>query len=180
MTILEFNGKKPQIEESCYIAPSSLIIGDVIIEEKSSVWPNTTIRGDLNRIQIGSETSIQDGCIIHATKNESTIIGDCVTLGHAAIVHASKIGNYVLIGMGAMVMSQASIDDWAIVAAGSVVTEGTHVPSGTLAMGTPAKVVKNLNSKHLDLIKKSVKEYNKLRKSYMRIESEKKRALILP
>ena len=171
MTIIEFDGKRPKIGKSCYIDPSSIIIGDVTIKEKSSVWPNATIRGDLNSIQIGVETNIQDGCVIHTTKDEHTIIGNCVTLGHGAIAHACEIGNYVLVGMGATIMSFATVDDWSIVAAGSVVIEGTHLPSKTLVMGTPARIIKTLNLRHFDIIRNSLKAYGDLRDKYIKLKS---------
>jgi carbonic anhydrase/acetyltransferase-like protein (isoleucine patch superfamily) len=166
MPILEFNGKRPNIHSSSYVASNATLIGDVTLRAESSVWPNAVIRGDVNKVIVGARTSIQDNCVIHASKENLTIIGDDVIMGHGAIAHACNIGSHVLVGMGATILDNATVEDWVIIAAGSVITEGTHIPSKTLVAGVPAKVIKKLNSKHLDRIKLGVKEYVHLSHMY--------------
>lgn len=171
MPILEFNGKKPKIHSTCYIASDATLIGNVVLEEESSVWPNAVIRGDVNKIAVGARTNIQDSCILHVTKENPTIIGNDVIMGHGAIAHACIVGNHVLVGMRATILDGAIIEDWVIVAAGAVVTEGTHVPSKTLVGGIPAKSIKSLDQKHLDRIKLGVEEYVRLSRKYRNIKS---------
>jgi len=166
LPILEFNGKKPNIHLSCYVASDATLIGDVILGEESSVWPNAVIRGDVNKISIGSRTSVQDNCVVHVTRETPTIIGDEVIMGHGAIVHACTVGNHVLIGMGAKVLDKANIGDWVIVAAGAVVTEKAVIPSKSLVAGIPAEVIKTLSSKHMERIKLGVEAYVDLSRRY--------------
>jgi carbonic anhydrase/acetyltransferase-like protein (isoleucine patch superfamily) len=170
MPTLEFNGKSPKIHPSCYVALNATLIGDVTLGEKSSVWFNAVIRGDVNKITVGARTSIQDNCVLHVTEENPTIIGDDVIMGHGAIAHACTIGNHVLIGMGATILDGAIIGDWVIVAAGAVITEETHVPPKTLVAGVPAKVIKSLDSKHLDRIKLGAEEYLSLSRKYRLIK----------
>ncbi len=166
MPILEFNGKKPNIHPSCYVAPNATIIGDVTLGEESSVWPNAVIRGDVNKIAIGARTSVQDNCVVHVTRKNPTVIGDEVIMGHSAIAHACTVGNHVLIGMGAAVLDKASIGDWVIVAAGAVVTEKAVIPSKSLVAGIPAKVIKSLSPQHMERIKLGAEAYIDLSRKY--------------
>jgi carbonic anhydrase/acetyltransferase-like protein (isoleucine patch superfamily) len=174
MPLIKFNGKEPKVHNTCYIASNATLIGDVSLGRESSVWPNVVIRGDLNKIVIGERTNIQDGCIIHVDLDKPTLIGNGVIMGHGAIAHACTIGDNVLIGIGANVLSSAVIENSVIVAAGSVVKEGTTVPNGVMVTGIPAKVKKNLDSKHLELINYWIKEYVKLNYLYKENEKYKK------
>lgn len=155
----EYNGKKPKIHDSCFIADSAEIIGDVEIGENTSVWYNTVIRGDENSIKIGKHTNIQDGCVIHISKEHETVIGDYVTIGHKAIVHACKVGDNVLVGMGAIILDGAEIEDNVLVGAGSIVTPGKKIPSGTLVLGSPAKVIRELTDEEIKHLKQSAIDY---------------------
>lgn len=147
MLLKTINGKSPVISEDCYIAENATIVGEVFIGEKSSVWFNAVIRGDVNSIQIGNKVNIQDGAVIHCTyQKHSTIIGNNVSIGHNAIVHGCTIKDNVLIGMGAIVMDNCIIESNSIIAAGSVVTQNTIVESGTIYAGIPAKKVKDINA----------------------------------
>jgi len=166
LPLLEFDGKKPNIHPSCYVAPNATIIGDVILGEGSSVWLNAVIRGDVNKIAIGARTSVQDNCVVHVTRETPTIIGDGVIMGHGAIAHACTVGNHVLIGMGAAVLDKASIGDWVIVAAGAVVTEKAVIPSKSLVAGIPAKVIKSLSPQHMERIKLGAEAYVNLSRRY--------------
>lgn len=157
--IIEYEGIKPRIHESCFIAKSAEIIGNVYVEEKSSIWYNCVLRGDDNEIIIGNYTNIQDGSVIHVTKELKTIIGDFVTVGHKAIIHACKIGNNVLIGMGAIVLDGVEIEDNVLIGAGSIVTPGKKIPSGSLVLGSPARVVRNLSDTEIQQIRQSAIDY---------------------
>lgn len=146
MNILPVRGFTPEVPESCYISPTSTIIGDVVMGEECSVWFNTIVRGDVNSIRIGTRVNIQDGAVIHCTyKKHKTIIGSNVSIGHNAIVHGCTVENNVLIGMGSIVMDGCHIENNSIIAAGAVLTQGIRVPSGSIYAGVPAKKVKDID-----------------------------------
>lgn len=147
MPILELSNKKPQISDNTFIAENAQVIGEVIIKEGASIWFNCVLRGDVDKIEIGYNTNIQDGTIIHCDPGFPTIVGEHVTVGHGAILHACTIKDKVLIGMGAIVLDEAEIGEGAVVAAGAVVTPGTKVPPNTLVAGIPAKPIKVLDEK---------------------------------
>ena len=142
--ILNFEGKKPIINEKAFVAENATIIGEVIIGEYASIWYNVVLRGDIASIVIGKNTSIQDGSIVHCDVGVSTIIGSNVTVGHNVVLHACKIGEGSLIGIGAIVLDKAEVGEGAIVGAGAIVTPRTKIPPYTMALGIPAKVVRNL------------------------------------
>ena len=145
ITILPFEGMMPQIHPSVFVASGARIIGDVEIGENSSIWFNVVIRGDVHRIRIGARTNIQDLTMCHVTNQKFALsIGDDVTVGHSAILHGATLHDRILIGMGAIVLDDAVIENNAIVAAGTVVREGFRVPSGTLVAGVPGKIVREL------------------------------------
>jgi len=137
--------KEPVIAESAYVADSAVLIGDVTLAEDSSVWPGCVLRGDIDSIRVGKGSNVQDGSIVHLADDLCADIGEYTTVGHGAIIHACKIGNECLIGMRATVMDGAEIGDQSIVGAHSLVTKGFKAPPGSLIMGTPAKVVKELD-----------------------------------
>jgi carbonic anhydrase/acetyltransferase-like protein (isoleucine patch superfamily) len=137
--IRTFRGTSPSIAVSAYVDPSAVIIGDVTIGERSSIWPHVTIRGDVDHIHIGAETSIQDGTVLHCDAGVPLTIGDRVTVGHQAMLHGCTVEDDALIGIGAIVLNGARIGKGAVVAAGSLVPEGAEVPAGMLALGVPAK-----------------------------------------
>ena len=128
-----------------FIHETAVVLGNVILGDNTSVWPTAVIRGDVERITIGARTNVQDGAVIHADPDIPTIIGEDCVIGHRAIVHGSIIGNGVLIGMGAIILNGCNIGSGSIVGAGSVCTEGLQVPPGSLVLGTPAKVVRQLD-----------------------------------
>ncbi len=137
--ILPFNGVWPRIAEDAFIAPGAVVVGDVEIGSRASVWFHVTIRGDVAPIRIGARTNIQDASVIHVDGGVPCVIADDVTVGHSAIVHASVIEPGVTIGMGAIVLSNCTVGAGAIIAAGAVVPEGTVVAPGTTMMGIPAR-----------------------------------------
>lgn len=137
--------QNPDIHEDAWIAPGAVIVGDVRIGRASSVWYQCVLRGDIQSIIIGEGTNIQDGTVIHLASDLGTVVGDYVTVGHKALLHACEVEDEVLVGMGAIVMDGARIGARSIVAAGALVTKGMTVPPGSLVMGTPAKVVRTLD-----------------------------------
>lgn len=147
MIIKEVRGKKPAIPADCYVAENATIVGDVSLGEKCSVWFNAVIRGDVNFISIGNKVNIQDGAVIHCTYlKHPTIIGNNVSIGHNAIVHGCTIHDNVLVGMGAIIMDGCVVESNSIIGAGSVVTQNTHLESGYIYAGIPAKKIKALNT----------------------------------
>ncbi|MDR6997649.1 gamma carbonic anhydrase family protein [Neobacillus niacini] len=155
----------PQISEHVFIAPTAVIIGDVIIEEGSSIWFGAVLRGDVGPIRVGKNTNIQDNCIIHMT-DTGTYIGDNNTIGHGAILHNCTIGNQNVIGMNAVILDGAVIENECVVAAGSVITGESYFQSCQLIAGTPGKVKKELTGKSLWWMEHSALEYMKLAKKY--------------
>ena len=140
-------GFTPQFGENVYLAENATIIGDVILGKNCSVWFQTVIRGDVNSIRIGDQVNIQDGAIIHCTYQKSiTSIGDHVSIGHKAIIHGCEIKSRVLIGMGAIIMDHAIIEEHVIVAAGAIVLEHSNLESGYIYGGIPAKKLKKIET----------------------------------
>jgi carbonic anhydrase/acetyltransferase-like protein (isoleucine patch superfamily) len=140
-----FLRQQPKLGRDVYIASSAVVIGDVKMGDFSSVWYNAVVRGDINRIVIGRGTNIQDNAVIHLADEYPCIMGDYVTVGHSAIVHACTIGNEVLVGMGAVVLDGAVIGDQCIIGAKAVVPGGMEVPAGSMVLGTPAKIKRALS-----------------------------------
>jgi gamma-carbonic anhydrase len=139
--IRTYRGIAPRIADSAYIDPSAQVIGDVAIGERSSIWPNVTVRGDVNYIRVGDETSIQDNSVLHVDhRTFPCIIGNRVTVGHAAVLHGCEVADGALIGIGAIVLNGAKVGPGAVVAAGALVPEGMEIPARMLVIGTPAKV----------------------------------------
>lgn len=164
--IYDYKGTLPTIHESCFVADDAAIVGRVTLGENTNVWFGTVIRADDNYVEIGKNTNVQDNTTIHIAKDYPTIIGDNVTIGHGAIVHACTLGNNVLVGMGAIILNGAVIEDNVIIAAGSVVAPGKHIPSGVMVMGTPGKVVKELTQEQIDYFETSADNYVALANDY--------------
>lgn len=135
----------PQIEGTAWIAPNATVIGDVTLMEYSSVWFAAVLRGDINRIVVGPRTNLQDGVIVHLADDFAAIVGERVTVGHGAIVHACTVSDEVLIGMGAIILDGAEIGARSIIGANALVTTGMKIPDGSLVYGSPAKVVSKLS-----------------------------------
>lgn len=158
--ILPVKDKDPKWGDNCFIAPNATIVGDVLMGNNCSVWFNAVIRGDVNSITIGNETNIQDGAVIHATYlKAATIIGNRVSIGHNAIVHGCILRDNILIGMGAIVMDNALVEPYCIVAAGAVVLENTRCESGFIYAGTPAKKIKPITDEQRALLDKLPDNY---------------------
>jgi carbonic anhydrase/acetyltransferase-like protein (isoleucine patch superfamily) len=151
--------QKPQIAASAFIAKNATVIGDVIIGEEASIWFNTVIRGDTETITIGKHTNIQDGSVLHADPGKPCTIGDEVTVGHKAIVHGATVHNRVLVGMGAIVMNGAVVHEESVIGAGALVREGQVIPPRSLAIGMPAKVVRQLTEQEVAGLRLSAAHY---------------------
>ena len=157
----------PKIHPSAFIAENAVIIGDVEIGADSSIWYGCTLRGDVNNIRIGARTNIQDHTIIHVSSTtQGTYIGDDVTVGHAAVLHACTIGNLAFIGMQACVMDDAVVEEQAMIAAGALVTPGKTVSKGQLWGGSPARYMRDLSDKDLAFLPFSAHRYVQLAKTY--------------
>jgi carbonic anhydrase/acetyltransferase-like protein (isoleucine patch superfamily) len=137
--------KTPVVGNNVYLASTAVVLGDVTLGDQSSVWYNAVLRGDINRIVIGPGSNIQDNAVVHLSDDYGCIVGSFVTVGHSAILHACTVGDECLIGMGATVLDGAEIGDQCIVGANSLVTTGMTVPAGSMVLGSPAKVVRQLS-----------------------------------
>lgn len=166
-----FKGKSPEIDESCFIAENSTIVGDVKIGEKTSVWYGAVIRADMAPVIIGKNSNVQDNCVIHVG-TKPTKIGDGVTIGHGAIVHSAEIGDNVLVGMGSVVLDGAVVGKNSIIGAGAVVTGGTVIPENSLVVGVPGKVVKETGLKEAAANKANAVVYTTIANTYKK-EQEK-------
>lgn len=158
--ILPVKDKMPTWGADCYIADNATIVGDVAMGDNCSVWFNAVIRGDVNYIKIGNNTNIQDGAVIHATYlRAATTIGNNVSIGHNALVHGCTLHDHVLVGMGAIVMDHADVQEFVIIAAGAVVLENTVCESGYLYAGMPAKKIKPITDEQRELLKRLPNNY---------------------
>ena len=155
-------GFTPQIGEDCFLAETAVIIGEVMMGRKCSVWYNAVVRGDVNSITIGDYSNIQDGAVIHGTyERAKTTIGSHVSIGHNALVHGCTLEDYVLVGMGAIVMDDSVIGKGSFIAAGAVVLQGTRVEPGMLYAGVPAKPVRPVDEKLRHIIERTAMNYPK-------------------
>ena len=146
-----------------FLAPSAVVTGDVILEENVNIWHGAVLRGDMGTIQIGENTNIQDNCVLH----EDVTVGKGCSIGHSAILHGCTIGNNCVVGMGAIVLDGAIIGEHCLVGAGSVVTGKMNAPAGSLILGNPAKVVKELSQEQIDYIHADAELYLKLASEYL-------------
>jgi carbonic anhydrase/acetyltransferase-like protein (isoleucine patch superfamily) len=143
------NGKTPVFGKNCFLADNATVVGEVTMGDDCSIWFNAVVRGDVNSITIGNKVNIQDGAIIHCTYQKAkTVIGNNVSIGHNAIVHGCTLHNNVLIGMGAIVMDHAVIEENSLIAAGAVILENTRVEAGSIYAGVPAVKIKSLTPEH--------------------------------
>ena len=153
-------------KDSIVICPGAQVFGDVDLGENVSVWHGAVIRGDTDSITIGDNSNVQDNCVVHCTRGFPVVIGKNVSVGHGAVVHGCRLDDNVLIGMNATVLNGAHISKNCIVGAGAVVSEGKEFPEGSLILGVPAKVVKQLSPEQIQLIQDNADNYVKLSKQY--------------
>lgn len=173
MSIRGYRGILPKIAASAYIDLSAQLIGDVVVGERSSVWPNTTIRGDVHFIRIGDESNVQDNCCLHVQRDEfPLIVGNRVTVGHSVTLHGCAIEDECLIGIGAIVLNGAKVGSGSIVAAGALVPEGMEIRPGSVVMGVPARIKRAATEADLARIRKHAESYIGYRQTYLEIAGE--------
>lgn len=172
--IRSYKGIYPKLEKSVYVDESAVLVGDITIGEDSSVWPLVAARGDVNYIQIGERTNIQDGSVLHLTRKSANnpdgyplIIGDDVTVGHKVMLHGCKLGNRILVGMGAIVMDNAIVKDDVIIGGGALVPPNKKLESGYLYVGSPVKQARPLTDSELAFLKISALNYVELKDDYL-------------
>ena len=162
-----FRGVMPRIAESAYIDASAQVVGDVAIGERSSIWLNVSIRGDVNYIRVGDETSIQDNTVLHVDAGlYPCVVGNRVTVGHRVVLHGCEVADEVLIGIGAVVLNGAKIGKGAVVGAGALVPEGMEVPANTLVMGVPAKARREVTREEQERFRRNCENYVRITAIY--------------
>ncbi|MBC8127476.1 MAG: gamma carbonic anhydrase family protein [Gloeobacteraceae cyanobacterium ES-bin-144] len=171
MAIESYEEHYPEIHASAFVAQSAGVIGRVTLHEESSVWFASTLRGDINEIVIGPRSNVQDNAVIHLSDEFGCHIGELVTVGHSAILHACTVKDETLIGMGAIVLDGAVIGERSIVGAGALVTGGTHIPPGSLVLGSPAKVVRALSLEEQSKVRDWALKYVVLSRNYLSRQS---------
>jgi carbonic anhydrase/acetyltransferase-like protein (isoleucine patch superfamily) len=174
MAIRSYKGVTPTFNSSVYIDESSVLVGDITLGDDSSVWPLVAARGDVNYIRIGERTNIQDGSVLHLSRGSKDnpdgyplIIGDDVTVGHKVMLHGCRLGNRILVGMGAIVMDNAIVEDNVIIGGGSLVPPNKRLASGYLYVGSPVKQVRPLSEQELAFLKVSADNYVLLKDEYL-------------
>lgn len=156
----------PRLHPDVFVAPGAVVVGAVEMHAGSSLWYGSVIRGDINHIIVGAQSNIQDGSVLHVSDDFPCILGERVSLGHRAVVHACEVGDEVLVGMGAIIMDGAQVGPRCIIAAGSLVTKGSVIPEGSLVMGSPARVVRALTAEELPANAKLALKYVEIARRY--------------
>ena len=157
----------PNIHATAFVAPGATVVGAVTLEEESSIWFGTVLRGDINEIRIGPRSNIQDGSVVHLADDFGTYVGELVTVGHKAILQACTVADEVLVGMGAIILDGAEIGTRSIIGAGALVTQNKKIPPGSLVLGSPARVVRQLDLEEQHSIKHWAEKYVELSKKYL-------------
>jgi gamma-carbonic anhydrase len=151
--------KQPTLGQGVYIARGAVVVGDVTLGDGASVWYNAVLRGDINRIVVGRHSNIQDNAVLHLAGELGCILGDHVTVGHAAVVHACTVRDRCLIGMGAVILDEAVIGEESLVGARALVTQGTRIPPGSLVLGAPARVARSLTARERKDLLRAARHY---------------------
>ena len=159
MSVYQLGALVPRVAASAWIADSAVVAGDVELGEQCSVWFHATLRGDTERLVIGARSNVQDGAVLHADAGSPLVIGEGVTVGHQVMLHGCTVGDGSLIGIQAVVLNGARIGRHCLVAAGAVVTEGKEFPDGSMIMGAPARVVRELTPQQIEGLKRSAQHY---------------------
>ncbi len=165
--IVELDGVRPTIGEGVYLAPTAVLIGNVHIGDRVTVWFGTVLRGDFSRVEIGPRSSIQDNAVLHCASDLPTIVGADVTIGHGALLEGCEVHDGALIGMGAIVLQHASVGAGAVIAAGGVVTERQQIAAGMLAAGVPVREKKVLSGSAQRWTEVAIEDYQQLRVRYL-------------
>lgn len=164
--LIPFDGKTPRVHPSAFLAPTAVLIGDVTVDEESSIWFGAVLRADFGAIRIGKRSSIQENVSVHVYPGSQTVVGDDVTVGHNAVLHDCQIGDGCLVGMGVVVLQHVTIGAHSLVAAGAVVTDNTQVPPNTLVAGIPAKPAKSIEGRSAEWLESSASGYVELARRY--------------
>ena len=159
MAIYELDSVAPQVHTQAWVAPSAQVMGQVSVGAGASIWFGTVVRGDTERITIGADSNIQDASVLHADAGQPLVIGERVTVGHQAMLHGCTVGDESLIGIGAIVLNGAKIGKNCLVGAGALVTEGKEFPDGSMILGSPAKVVRQLTPEQIEGLRHSAQHY---------------------
>jgi carbonic anhydrase/acetyltransferase-like protein (isoleucine patch superfamily) len=170
MNVYGLGDKKPQLppEGEYWLAPNATLVGDVILKPGASVWFGAVLRGDNDPITIGRDTNIQDGSVLHSDPGEPLTIGDGVTVGHMVMLHSCEIGDNTLIGIGAVVLGRAKIGKNCLIGANTLITEGREIPDGSLVVGQPGRVIRQLEPEQIEALKASAAHYVQNWKRYAR------------
>jgi carbonic anhydrase/acetyltransferase-like protein (isoleucine patch superfamily) len=160
MTVYALGDKSPEVHENAWIAPDANVIGNVVLEDGSSVWFSSTLRGDNEVIHVGAGSNVQENCVFHTDMGFPLTIGENCTIGHKVMLHGCTIGNNTLIGMGATVLNGAKIGNNCLIGAGALITENKEIPDGSLVMGAPGKVVRELDAQAITMLKASAAHYS--------------------
>ena len=168
MPLYQLGQKRPRVHPAAMVAPSVVIIGDVVVGSRTSIWPGAVLRGDYGRIRVGADSSLQDNVVVHCSSENPAVIGNGVTVAHGAIVHACRIGDECLIGAGAIIFDGATVGTHSIIGVGSVVLEGRRIPPRSVAVGAPAKVMRKATDKDVRMIRESYRAYVKMAEKYTR------------
>lgn len=173
-SLRSYKGIIPTLKNSVYIDEACVLIGDITLDDDSSVWPLVAARGDVNHIFIGKRTNVQDGVVLHVTRKSPSkplgnplLIGDDVTIGHKAMLHGCSVGNRILVGMGAVILDGAVLEDDVILGAGSLVPPGKVLKSGFLYVGSPAKQIRPLTDDEVKFLPESAQNYVRLKNEYL-------------
>lgn len=166
-TLVTFEGKSPAVADGAFVAPTAVLIGDVVAGPRASIWFGAVLRGDFDRIEIGEGTCVQDNAVIHTAPGLPTVVGRNVTLGHGALLEGCVVEDSAVLGMGCVVLQRARVGEGAMVAAGCVVTEDQEIPAGHLAVGVPARVTKELSGSSKAWVANAARAYDELRRRYL-------------
>lgn len=174
MNLRPYRNRLPTLGDRVFIDPSAVVIGEVRLADDVSIWPTAVVRGDVHRISIGARSNVQDGSVLHVTHDgvyapggRPLVIGTDVTVGHRAVLHACTLGDFCLVGMGAIVLDGAVLEDRVMVGAGSVVAPGKRLETGGLYVGSPARRVRDLTARELEFLPYSAAQYVKLKDEYL-------------
>lgn len=166
--LYSLNGSQPKVAADAWVAPGAQLIGQVTVEAEASIWFNTVLRGDTDRIVIGSGSNVQDGTVVHCDPGYPVILGVDVTVGHSCTIHGCTIGDHCLVGMGSVILTGARLGAHCLVAAGSLITEHKEFPDGSVIMGRPAQVVRTVGEKELAMIRRGAERYRQNAQFYAR------------
>lgn len=167
MPLYAYQGKRPQLDPSVFVAPSAEVIGEVGAATDASIWYGCLLRGDIAKIEIGERTNVQDLTVVHVDHNQPTLIGSDVTIGHRAVIHACTIGSGCLIGMGAIILNGAEIGEGSLIGAGTLIPPRKKIPPGSMVLGVPGKVVRRLTPAEIEDQRKHAAGYVELARNFI-------------